>query len=169
MIYLGAVVRKRQVHYLKHDLIHNEAQWLQRVAEHDPRGHFPRLRRLNIRHRWLEATHCGDHMASAPPDWLEQCLEILVSLRRAGCSHRDIRPGNLLASGGVIRLIDFGWSCPIGLEEASPYDPGLGESWRIGGRFDDAVSLEASMLSVMDPRWSRRAPPASAIKRIFAS
>lgn len=162
----GAIVRKKQVRYLEYGLIHNEAQWLQRVAVHDPQGHFPRLRRLSVRRRWLEVTYCGDHLvaASVPPNWRSQCLEILMSLRCAGCSHRDIRPDNLLALNGAIKLIDFGWSCPIGLEDVSPYALGLGGAWKVG-KFNDAVSLEASMLSIINA--SHRPPPASAIAGIF--
>ena len=165
--YLGGVVRKKLAP--PQDLIRNEAYWLQRVAKHDPRGHFPRLTRLNVRHRWLEMTHCGTHLSARtmPRNWRGQCKEILHSLKRAGCSHRDIRPGNLLVSGKVIKLIDFGWSCQIGLEEKIPYDPGLGQKWRINGKFNDALSLEASMASIRSTRLGGRAPRASSLKGMF--
>jgi len=168
IVYRGDLVWKRQTSYLEHDLIHNEARWLEKIAAHDSRGHFPRLKRLNVRRRWLEMTWCGEHITAAtvPHDWREQCREILKSLRSAQCSHRDIRPGNLLVSNGVIKLIDFGWSCPAGSEDKSPHDPGLGEKWRIGGKFDDALSLEASMMSIMSAR-PHRAPRAAALTRIF--
>jgi len=168
IVFLNNLVRKRQTGYLEHNLIHNEAHWLQEIAAHDPQGHFPRLKRLNVKRRWLEMTWCGEHMTAGnvPSDWREQCREILKSLRLAKCVHRDIRPDNLLVSDGVIRLIDFGWSCPAGLEDKSPHDPGLGEKWRIGGKFDDALSLEASMISILSPR-PHRAPRAEALTRIF--
>jgi len=72
-------------------------------------------------------------------------------MRELGIRHRDIRPDNVLARGGMPVLIDFGWAA-IGSEAESA--PGsLGESYRPRiGDFDDAYSMGKLMLDLLGGR-----------------
>jgi serine/threonine-protein kinase len=56
-----------------------------------------------------------------PPDMLEMCkvcrlvASALLAMHRAGYVHADIKPNNIMITAeGVVKIIDFGQSCPIG-------------------------------------------------------
>jgi hypothetical protein len=49
-----------------------------------------------------------------PPDWPTQLIRIASVLRRYNVSHNDIKPSELLVSGGRLQLVDFGRATRIG-------------------------------------------------------
>lgn len=55
--------------------------------------------------------------------WVMEVAEALIAVHRAGCIHRDIKPGNvLLDAHGQVRLADFGlvrWQADIAVTDAN--------------------------------------------------
>mmetsp|Transcript_26669 Transcript_26669/g.63379 ORF Transcript_26669/g.63379 Transcript_26669/m.63379 type:complete len:582 (-) Transcript_26669:42-1787(-) len=55
----------------------------------------------------------------------EQLLYACTQLEKAGIAHRDMKPENILVSGGKLLLIDFGAAAAMGLPEMTGYDARL--------------------------------------------
>lgn len=53
-----------------------------------------------------------------------QLLQCCHALEQAGVAHRDIKPLNLLVSGGRVMLIDFGSAAAMGIRGRVGYDWG---------------------------------------------
>lgn len=91
------------------------------VAEHD-RGAYLTMElvqgetlRDRIRRLPLSFEECSRFSA--------QLLEALAALHKPGIVHRDIKPGNIiLASGGILKLGDFGLATTLGRDETTVSD-----------------------------------------------
>ena len=88
-------------------------------------GVLPDGRRFVAR-PFVEGADLADSWATRPDEallvtWLEQLLEALAALHRAGFAHGDLKPTNVLVdTEGDLRLVDFGLARPVAGEGAGP-------------------------------------------------
>lgn len=65
----------------------------------------------------------GDYSLTQAARWVMEVAEALIAVHRAGCIHRDIKPGNvLLDAHGQVRLADFGlvrWQADFAVTDAN--------------------------------------------------
>ena len=133
-----------------------EVDALQRIQAVDPIcKHFPTL--IDVLHDRIKITYCGEPptKATIPVNFEEQIVEILRVLKAANVLHRDMRPGNILIHGNLIKVIDFSLATTFIKPKPKPSNaPGLGGSYRPGvDKFDDAFSLRKSIADVRSGKW----------------
>ena len=73
------------------------------------RSHFPTFLHSDLDRREIFMTHCGNRLSedNAPPDWKEQLLKILRTLRKLRIYHNSSSLKNVCVLKGRIFLIDF--------------------------------------------------------------
>mmetsp|Transcript_51552 Transcript_51552/g.104941 ORF Transcript_51552/g.104941 Transcript_51552/m.104941 type:complete len:623 (-) Transcript_51552:406-2274(-) len=64
----------------------------------------------------------GDSLQRLINEVARQLLECCLALEFAGVAHRDVKPDNLIVTGGRLRLIDFGSAAAMGLKGMLGYD-----------------------------------------------
>lgn len=101
------------------DLAEREAHFLSSLSS----DYFPRALDTRSENGFsvmvLEKIHglpmrkAADSLNATPTalfDFCKECLNLLRELKRAGVTHRDIRPDNILVRDGRPVLFDFGWA-----------------------------------------------------------
>ena len=136
-----------------------EVDALQRIQAVDPMcKHFPTL--IDVLNDRIKMTYCGEPptKATIPADFEAQTVEILRVLKEANVLHRDIRPGNILIHGPLIKVIDFSWATTFKKPKGTPSNaPGLGADYRKGeGTYDDAFSLRKTICDIRTGKWPRK-------------
>lgn len=130
----GKVIKK-QTGFMAYGLIENE----KRILTHLNNLHFPKVYDLDGE---MAVEDCGELLTTdnLPQDWKSQLVQIVFELREAGVQHRDIKPDNLCAKDGVIKLIDFGWSRLFTDAPDSPPSC-LGYPYKPSDSYDDNYSM----------------------------
>ena len=152
-------------HSANSEIIENEIKILNKLTN----KHFPKL--LSHTDHEILMSYCGQPLTkqNLPEDYSLQCEEILDSLVVADVIHRDINPTNLLVKGGIIMLIDFGYSGQKSLETDRelpnnrnnlPLELGF-RTFRAPNYFEDRYSLNKSIEYILkNPSWPINWDPA---------
>ena len=137
-----------------------EVDALERIAKVHTK-HFPIL--LEVHKDHIKMTYCGEPptKSTIPANFEEQIVEILRVLKVANVLHRDMRPGNILIQGDLIKVIDFSWATTFIKPKPRPSNaPGLGGEYRPGiDKFDDAFSLRKSIADIRSSKWPKLPQP----------
>jgi hypothetical protein len=137
-----------------------EVDALKRIAAVGTK-HFPVL--LEVKHDHFKMDYCGEPptKTTIPGNVEEQIVEIVRVLKAANVLNRDIRPGNLLILGAILKVVDFGWATTFIKPSPRPGDaPGLGADYRKGkDLFDDEYSLRKSIEDIRSGAWPKPPTP----------
>jgi tRNA A-37 threonylcarbamoyl transferase component Bud32 len=104
---------------------------------------------------FIKMEYVGERLnkTNLPYDWEEQVKYILNSLNKYECSHNDIKPEDILVNNGLLYIIDFGWSTPIGSEIPSNW-PDLGDDFKISKHnFNDEHSFNKTINMILNENF----------------
>jgi len=103
---LNAVYVEKEIHsvYWKYNFVKKEVYWLEKMRTFD---RTPNV--INAEENIFIMDYAGVPITreNLPNDWKNQYEYILDSLQQYGCSHNDIKRGEILIKNGKIHLIDF--------------------------------------------------------------
>ena len=136
------IVSKNVTRFLRFGLVEREIHWLRKLGG---TGFAPRL--LGASGSVIDMQYVGEPLRhhNLPQNWQDQAEKILECLRRAGCSHNDIKCDNLAVHKGRLSVIDFGWATAIDAPIPADWPTGIGAQHRLGvHRFDDRTAIFAA-------------------------
>ncbi len=141
-------VTKKVEKFKEFGLLSREIEWLSRLSASE---RFPKVLRYD--EDVVGTNYLGEPLRAhnLPRDWEKQAEIILSDLKKAGCSHNDIKCDNLVVMSGKISLIDFGWSTEIGSRIPSDWPKSLGSRFKVSThQFDDRYALFSACRTLLE-------------------